>query len=314
MPEKNLEGKLRAIQDLKREKYVGTQTAWNYIKRVNNLYDNPEKVSKAINERLEEQGTVHYLATPEKIVGLGYYFPRFLVKANFENYDDSKGDTYELTVEDEADDKLGKTPLFSCIDLITDKRDDLNVEKLVDYLIPLFLDSQSKDMTNENFATKAIQYSDHIYGIDEAVRKEVFVKVSSSNWDQLLSVENYRTLESEIKRGIFFDEIKINSRIKLMINDQIDHRLEYRREILTDFIDSMINEEFFGDSYEASYDGLRDYNLRYLRESRERLKEFIERNDPKVIIDGEKSIIEKREFLLLIIAPERNFINKYLKN
>ena len=49
---KNLEGKLRAIQDLKSEKYVGTQEAWNYINRVSALYENPKIISEEINREL----------------------------------------------------------------------------------------------------------------------------------------------------------------------------------------------------------------------------------------------------------------------
>ena len=312
MINRNLEGKLKAIQELKREKYVGTQSAWNYIKGVTALYENPLRISKAINERLEEQGTVYYPASPERIVGLGYYLPRFFTKIELESSDQKEPD--EFTEEDYAILYLTDIPLFSCIELITDKKENRNIEKLVDYLFPLFLESQSESMTNLDFAIKAIQYPEEIHQINEVFRNAIYSKVSSSNWDNLFSLDNLRSLETKIKRDIFSYEILINDRVKLMMNDRVDHRLEYRREILTDTIDEFINCTFFGESNVVSYDSLRDHYVRNLRESRKRLEKLECLNTPDCIIKSEKLNIEKKEFILCIIAPEKNFIDRYLRS
>ena len=71
-----LEDLLREIQSLKGDKYIGTQEAWRYLKRVTALHDNPIRIALAINHRLRQKRgpQLHYEATPERVVGLGETF------------------------------------------------------------------------------------------------------------------------------------------------------------------------------------------------------------------------------------------------
>lgn len=304
--DKKLEIKLREIQRLKRENYVGTKTAWSHLDRIAALHENPRKVSETINERLTRQGNVHYLATPERIVGIGYYFPRFFQEVEISKEGELTGDEIERSLN------LSKTPLYSTIDLISGKKKYRNIEKLTDYLTPLFSRCQYKGMNNEGFAIHAINYPEELKKLDKPSIEGVLKQVFLSNWDQLLSTKNFIKLESIIRENIFRGEIKIKDRVKLMINDLVDHRLENRREILTDILYGWLYDDLFEDDKDP-YDTLRDEYKERLEENRKRLERLKGQHSPEIIIDNEKKSIEINEFILRVIAPERNFISRYLK-
>lgn len=81
---KELEGMLKAIQDLKEEYYIGTGDAFEYLKRVRNIYERPKKIAELINERLAKESSITYIASPERVVGLNSCLNRCLASSGIE--------------------------------------------------------------------------------------------------------------------------------------------------------------------------------------------------------------------------------------
>jgi len=68
-PKKYLEGMLRAIQDLKSEKYIGTQVAWDILKANQAVYEMPLQAATEINTRAALKNG-DYKATPRRLNGI----------------------------------------------------------------------------------------------------------------------------------------------------------------------------------------------------------------------------------------------------
>jgi|SRR3989338_2016435 len=285
---KNLEGKLKAIQDLKSEHYIGTQASWKYLNRVIALYENPKKVSRAINVRVAEQRTVYYPASPERVLGLlDFLFLNLLREPK--------------TLED--------SPIFYYHQFLCGNGDKVNLEKLTDFLIPIFANVQEPDTSNDVFGNYALVYSLENLDCKERKRKFFMRKFTSVNWDYVFSLENLRKIERDLKMYIFYIEINIIDRIKLMERDQVDHRLENRREILADWI-HLIRENNPKIDYESLLEEVRSrYKMR-----QDRLKRLRDLNAHDAIISNEIRLVKEYEFINRLIKSEKNFINRFLKS
>ena len=134
-------------------------------------------------------------------------------------------------------------------------------------------------------------------------------KFTSVNWDYVFSLENLRKIERDLKMYIFYIEINIIDRIKLMERDQVDHRLENRREILADWI-HLIRENNPKIDYESLLEEVRSrYKMR-----QDRLKRLRDLNAHDAIISNEIRLVKEYEFINRLIKSEKNFINRFLKS
>ncbi|MEK6873091.1 MAG: hypothetical protein AABW90_03720 [Nanoarchaeota archaeon] len=289
---KNLECKLRAIQELKREKYIGTKEAWNYLDRVNALYENPKIIANSINENLSRDGEVYYKATPEIIMG----FERPLDILPYGN----------LSSKD-----IGYLPLFCYYEYISGNSKNRNLEKIANYLYPIFKDVQRPDITNSLFGLSAIEYSLDNLNVHCEKKEKIFKKFVDYDWDYCFSSENLRNIEKELKLEIYFDEVSIVSRIERMERDLVDHRLENRREILCDYLSSL--SRFYKEN-ELDYASLREILLKRLENREKQLKRLGSIVIADVVKNNQEKLVDETKFLLTAIAPERNFIDKYLKS
>ena len=308
---RDLEGKLLAIQDLKREKYIGTQEAWNYIERVNALYENPVKVADAINEKLEKKGIIYYKATPERIFGLCYTLYDLFINDLFPDYFNENhpynDHDYNLISEIRLFDN---DLILSSFNLRPLKRD---TKELSDYLTPIFINVQYPDSTNQDFVDSTVQSLLKI-NISDKLKKAFLQNVNNQNWDYLLSKENLRKIERNEKGAIYFHEINIDSRINRFERDLVDYKLENRREVLADWID-MYKEELKAEGFE--------YMIKYLKEQLQRRRETLgtttkftmtKLSVPKSFIDKQISLIRGSEFILRCLSSEKRFVEKYLKS
>lgn len=300
---KDLEGKLLAIQDLKREKYIGTQEAWNYIERVNALYENPIKIANTINEELRKKGTIYYPATPERIVGL-YHSLGDLLTDWIIDEDNPPDYVHNLSFE-----------ILQLNDYLVGgqiSRSWLGKDYLKtfsNYLIPIFQDVQYHGSTNQDFVNSAVKLL--LINAPDNLKKTFFSKVNQNlnNWDYLLSKKNLREVEGLKKESIYFEEISIYSRVSRFEKDFVGHRLENRREILADWINKhrdVLKTEGF------------EYIIEKKKERFQRLYKQLStltRSDAHTeLLDKYISLIHGAEFILRCLASERRFAEKYLES
>ncbi len=304
MTSQNLKGKLRAIQELKAEKYIGTKEAWDYLDRVNALYENPKLAADSINKELEKQTLIYFRATPERIMGLGDFFDIVLTDFNEIELKTNKNLSRSNGLM-KLDSLYSDSPLTNYKYLICGENPFRNPKKLTEYLLPIFENVQIKHTTNRLFGIYAVNYTLNNFDLYEREINFFLEKANNINWDYLLSLENFRDMEKKLKREIFQEEIDITNRTERMYRDQVDNRLENRREILTDYI---IQNNI------DSYDSLRE-DLKRIFQNRQKLIEELKILNPhEIILNKQERLIKESKFLLIASAPERNFINKYLKS
>ncbi len=299
---KNLELKLRAIQQLKSEKYIGTSEAGSYLERVSALYENSDLIPKLINRGLSREGVIYYPAAPEKILGLGDFLSES--SNNFIFYN-------KVDVVVSEQEKLDKCPLFDFRHLILGKPNERNPELLAEYLYSIFKNLQEPDIKNIQFGVYSIKYVLNMSGSNKETI-EFFLDKAETDWDYICSLENLRRIEKESERDIYFKEINIINRINRMKKDLVDNRLENRREILTDYIGSIINNT-----------PKSDHNYYYLKkialEQLEKRKELYDKlkdihYSPEAVINRQKGLIEKSEFIIRALNYDENFVRRYLRS
>lgn len=318
----DLEGKLRAIQELKGEKYIGTQDAYKYITRVANLYDNPKKIADAINTQLATQGPVLYPATPERIMGLGRTFSKLIRGSDWHQMNflhDNTPDQYDSRWEEafEKEDALKESehPLNNLIELITGHT-YLGDEKILkaqpavvrDYFFNLFNQFQNPEANDETFGFESMQKGLEEVPLTQIQTDFINSKIPSLNWNYLLSKENLREIERTVKREAYIENIDINERIKRIKNDRVDHQLEQRREILTDWL---THGEYT--SYEEAIKVL-DYQFSEAKRRHASIMRTSGNNLPNDILKQSLGVVQKYEFLRRILGADKNFVIKFLRS
>jgi hypothetical protein len=303
---KNLEGMLKEIQGLKSEKYIGTGEAWNYLKRVRALYENPQRVANAINEFLGSEAP--YKATPERILGVCETYHDYIKKKVMKLAPEIHGEATELYSVYNA---LFDLPQFQPFrDLVYEE----NMGPFIDSLkFPFSVVNMGFSQGETDSARAEFFFG---YGVMAAALREledtysqesldsVYEDVPVINWDYYTSGDYFKKIESDYRKHIYINEINISDRITRMQRDLVDHRLENRREIITDLIHS---EEF------KSYEHMVAYVEWRLRMREKRLKELKYMNMPDVVIDDRKKMFEEYVFIRRLVGSDKNFIQRYLK-
>lgn len=296
MSNENLQGKLRAIQTLKTEKYIGTQEAWNHLESLAQIYDIPNNVSISINESLSKRhSTLHYPATPERVLAFYTYLDEL-----FEESVEQINGIYN--------DSLFSTALHWNI-LGFDLVPASFIQESVNHAIPFFNSTQSPNTADEDFAINSYQ---EIFGnlqLTEEGRMNIYSTISSSDWNSAFSKKNMIKKQREIESDVINTGIGLAKRLKRLERDRLDHRLEYRRELLTDWLTVITTPEGINDYHGAV--SLLDAKIIGARRN---LKSMESLKAPISITQGFKDILHLNEFLRTCIAPEKNFINRFLNS
>lgn len=294
---KNLEGKLWAIQELKAQKYIGTKEAWNYLDRVSALYENPKIIAGSINEELIERDSVYYRATPERIMGLSEVFDDIFFSEDF----------YSPELNSE---------ILFYDNYISGKTKERDPKKIANYLYPVFKDIQNPDTTDRDFGFYIIEYSLDKSDFSKKEKEDFYEKSITYDFYHAFSSENLRNIEKREELYIFFDELDIGKRIKRMHGDLVDHRLENRREILCDYLVSFNYGKVYlnGEELELNYENLREFLMNGLKNKKKRLEELKDIKSSLAEKEYKERAVKETEFLLTAMAPEKNFINKYLRS
>lgn len=340
---KNLEAKLQAIKDLKAERYIGTQHAWEYLKAISKVYTNPKKVSDTINQSLKEKlarEQPYYPATPERVIGLSYVVGKLFEELE-EDEDERIKSSYNPKTSNKVEDILyliefrdliaqekgysdwdelilKEYPLrdISCQSIFvphTDTDDTARSRILLgdyeiaalDRLAYIFLQNQEHEMTDELFGNNVLEYirEDYLFIFPEQARIIIETIASNTNFNYIFSKENFKKLRTDAISKCF-SIISISGRIGKVIRDQVENKVEIRREIISDL--------FFNRGY-ASYEQALYITKEELKEAKKGLNNLINSNTPEFIIHTVAHMVIIREYIIRCLVSERNFIEKLLR-
>lgn len=296
----SLERKLREIQDLKKEKYVGTVQAWAHINSLFWISSYPGQISCAINHRLRTQldrPSLRYEATPEKIVGLLNEFDEIIM------------DMDDLYPEQHVSDIFLGLPLHNStagydyqgenikyLRMETEQIEE-GKKRIKKSLTSIFLEANKQSMNNRQFGELALKFvfDNHLFS------NYIANRASKTDWDYVISKNNMSNIMRELRRSSYFSNINLYDRIEKIFRDQVDHRLENRREILTDFL------ALHGfSSFEQALSSI-EYGIG------ER-KKLYEDEEDSIFINTQKNYLKYDRFIRHTLVSDRNFVKRYLKN
>lgn len=323
-----LEGKLRAIQDLKAEHYIGTQQAWQYLKELTNIYELPKKIVGSINNEVSKRTNLIYPATLENLLGLYHALETIIIKASKTELDeliDSGISEYSKEFENSEHNRvenvrrLKKNPVINLPDFIQDIKFIVayhngqpiipyyRPQQVIDYLVPIFENAQYPTTNNNSFGLEASLEILKDYPLTTQERKVISFLLPQLDWNLVFSKESIRKAENGMRENAFYEKISIHDRIQRMIRDQVDHKLENRREILADYL------SLFTDT-DTSYEEIAHLQRELLKERRKRYQELVSMEiAPELMIEETKRMIEVDKFILITLA-DKNFAIKFLKN
>ena len=323
------------IVELKANKYVGTQEAWNTISKAFDIEESPKRVASLVNDALKELNVkIVYEATAQRVFGLitGMYdlLTGWNVVLDVQNTLLWAESDFNDNLSNEAEDHIpnmlksiayferkrdnSTDPILRYIDSLlfetNRKLMDTSELELSKRLVPLFLNVQNPKMNDRVFgymcATKILGEIP-LHGLEKETLPEMAKKYHWGKTFSILYIEqNKRKFISEI----YSEFLKINERVLRVLNDQVDHKLEIRREILTDYIQNGLAHL----SYEAI--------LSRLKTNCDILVAFYKNYETQVADDEEGrlikmhylNIIKYQKYLLTCLVPEKRFIEKFLRS
>ena len=336
---KQLKGMLRAVQDKKEEYYIGTQDAFNYLKRIGDVYERPAKIAELINKKLETRLNITYPATPERIAGLNDKLslpnlasdpeleedPRVYLKENFPNlgflkYTDifnvlsselrGVGKSLEKFFREEGDEYIVKQ--FKKIDLFSEN----TMEDYVQIFFPFFESANKEEIkTDEDFGIEIISVVKEEYEkIEGKIKEDMEISCSDYieeltrdlsvvDWKKEFSKEKLREKEKErldMNSSFRISLVEIVEKIK---RDHLDHMLEYRRMVLCHWL-----KENKVKNYEEA---IALYKERV--ELAERFSKDMMPISEEIIGESTKLIKGSLNFLKPLLYSEKNFIERFLR-
>lgn len=316
-----LETKLRAIQQLKRDYYIGTQEAKDYLEAVAGVYENPKQSARLINDNLAQSGPVTYLATPERLAGLDELIINLTEKINF-------SDEMQVNREDMnekkgcPDDYLsGEFESFKFLEV--GKKAFTNPKETAEIFLPIFEYANHRGCSsNEEFKAMVVAFIATEYNkvknkIDESRllmhSREYLGRLASNllscNFDAALSKEVYQ----EIENGALEDckhLLKTVSMVDRITRDQVTYKLEYRRGILNTWLDKKMDR--YG-SIKTWRDAISIVE-RQMQMRKGRLEHFRKMDMPEDVVEEEEKMIRESEFIRDVLERDKSFVINFLAN
>jgi hypothetical protein len=299
---KRLNGMLEAIKDIKRDNYVGTKEAFDTLKEMQKARELPEEVSKHINETLEETFSsydITYSATPERVSGL----IEILNKMEFDNmglneYIDNYEESYDYgdigtgcdKKPDYIADRLKGFFIYSNLEGCTDDSDF--GFKVSEYLIDRLL--LAKENIPEELETSVNRY----------ILKEIF-KIMKDDWYENLSRQEMSRRESNDRRVIERFGLRNYNMVERLKRDRLDHRLEYRRQVLT---------KWLGERHIENYEQAIETADSSIQQRKERLEKCKSYSSPVVIINTQEKMLDEARFIRLVLGGDRKYVTECLNH
>jgi len=352
-----LKSMLRAVQDSKSDYYIGTQKAFNAVRAIARVYDEPQIISSKINERANI-GLDGFLATPERLNGIGlalqslelgfaeelgvigdvndmnnFFSGLFASPINLAKdlliscctpplpcgyqdwvfgwpYSGFFGEHGEREVLEEYGDRLlgYSQELFSEINragIRANKEfgDFLSLricEGLEDIPIP-FNVGGARELARQGLISEPKPDKSAIENFPLAV----YQAMRNLDWEEIFSSEIFNESVREHKKAVERNYIVWGELVKSVTRDRVDHRLEYRRQILTSYL--LPNESI-------TYEALVEISDRRLRDRRSRLSRLMSRDESRLIVKNEKKMVNDAKFIRHLIGSEKSWLIKFLRN
>ncbi len=308
-----LERKLRAIQDLKANHYIGTAQAWDYMKLTEALYENPRKVSDDINKAVSSRQRLVFPANPARIVLLGEFFQQA--------FDEIADSVQELNLDEDPYWEPGHS-----LSEKTDYRSEKLFHPLVNfeillfpmvtyscaqperysqYLIPIFQRTQVNDPTEEGLVNEVfedLKQNDLLHPVE---LEKLPLIISKTDFSRFFTEGALRNYEKMMGMSIQIGTLKLKDRFERMERDRIDHRLENRRELVTEYVDSRLAQVG-----ELSFEEIVDELKKVIGKDQLKLDIYAAFISPV----GPSRTLHFQKALLGFLNSDRNFVRRYLKN
>jgi len=329
-----LRKRLEAILEIKSSKYIGTQEAFNIVKRVERIRSYPAEAADKINEHIKELSLLTYPATCERIIGIGSYINFFSRLFDMLSHKRDKNPlvdgilNYSWYLANAASNQ--KRGFYSNIFLlfplnmqayfdfeeVESKIDSLSLESITKAIVPFFADANSNkiaadlefsesvnEVINKGYDELKSSIRDRELGDKIANYFNEIERIISPNWDEdslrkIFMLEEARAIKLAYSS---FDLAKIAQRLK---RDKVDNRKEYRRMLLTEWA-----EKAECTDYESAI-----LNIEKRIETRKKRLEGIlamAQGEKIILAEEVKKWIEFAEFMKEIIKEEQNFLDRF---
>ncbi|MBI2452110.1 hypothetical protein HYV50_03470 [Candidatus Pacearchaeota archaeon] len=340
-----LEEMLRAIQDIKSQNdgLVGTKDIWDMIKEHRNIREVPEKLAEEINKEIKKTFSgVTYEATPQRIYGLfyGIYLPEEeQVEGLYE---------YEILAKNGAV-RFGRD-YISFLD-----PEESEFRRAFNYFLPFFLEANLENITSDEEIGSVIaeifrrEYDEVRHKIDEDIQyklddyvQKIFREMSVTDWKEKMCRKSQIQSESFHTRIIIEDAFLIRNMVERVKKEQAEHKLEYRRGILSHVISHLRYSDLLGipktwETLVAKYNMIvknlrkKTEDLIKFREGRDvpedssavrDYKSYVERSkklgyEPQSLdkrIEDNRLFLDMNIFVRRLLGQEKNWLNKILRN
>ena len=312
-----LEGKLRAIKDLKSKSYIGTKDAWEILDRVERILENPKIIAEKVNEGVSELTNITYPATPERVLGFNSIMWKLesYMPCAYEEIDEGLIDRISWFEKKVTGANFVSEYFY------------LDVDKAVEILHPYFLsankgqirsDKDFGDVVRDVISHKAVElkregygeYSQYADTFDNYMLNVSIFFDKSDVTTHLLSKDNsekdhrkhLRNAESGVPLWYIIDRL---------VKDQVEHKFEYRRSIVVKFLEENSSGLKFlkENSCEVNYEDV-------MKWAKDLLKDYQkEAEEPKEYDKETASRMAKRyEYIVHVLASDKNFIKRFLSS
>ena len=308
-----LEGMLRAVQDIKSEYYIGTGEAYKSIKRMSGVYENPERLSKMINEHLRSRGTVTFPASPERIDGLLGIVNHAFQKSNdvaMEVYGSDEVavvlSNYEVKVLTGFEDLTSiflDSPekcydvLYPIFEMANQKgvTGNLEFKKLIgDYLSSELLKEESKIPADDSSALKIFEFWSYSFQTG----------IKARDWESEMTSENFRDKERFMVKSAM-SEISIGNMVERLQRDRVEHIMEYKRAVLCKWLRDLEIED---------YDSAIEICETQLKRRQKMLERLSGINPHEGMLNDQERMVNGSKYLRHALGQEKNFVIRYLEH
>jgi hypothetical protein len=307
----------KIVQEIKKDRYVGTKEAFEFIKEIERINNNPKKLALEINDNLaKKEIPIYYKATPENVVGLGTYVQKVIrkIKVDFKDLDFNDDD------DEKRDSKKEEIPLsdfsWNLYQKEKEKSSKSSYNDLKNCFINLFERSQKKGMDNKRFASESIEEILEDYPISYLNKMRYFEMTDEQNWEELFGKENYLNYLQDEKQNSLCVNLYISKRINRLFRDQVSNKSKYQRELVNDFINEHLTSE---ESEKLSYESLRKHIKKTINNGKRLLKKLDSLNSQTYLQDiknrkeEQQNSLNRRTYLLNILGREKNFVERKIK-
>lgn len=300
--------KLEAVQDLKRQYYIGTGDVKQYLEAYETIDDRLSDFASRIDRNLPKEFS--YRATPERVISI------MGILSDFEYcYLSNTVGKDIYSIEEAYNSKLFKElNLVNLLYIFKEKEmRDLELDFDIDkFLIEIFSQENKNNLNDKNFISETLSYFvDRIVGYLNGIDRNDLAIAFMDTCNDLNGLYENLTIDDislimkkkSIKRQR--NSINYGNILERIIRDQVENRIEYRRSLLLLYAEAS--------EIESSNDGILLSKDR-LRKSNERLKKLMEINAPRVFISRENEMIKEKKCLLHILQSEKRWLDKILSN